>query len=191
MAIEEPEYEVSAERGGYEIRHYDPYIVAEVVVDGSYKDAGNRAFRILADYIFGENTAAIKMEMTAPVESRPATDGTRMEMTAPVLSMPEKGVDGKYRYAFVIERKYSLESVPKPIDDRISLRKTDERVVAALRYSGSWSEANYETHRDELMDALRRDGITAIGEPYSARYNAPFVPWFMRRNEVIVDINAP
>lgn len=188
MAIEEPKFEVIERHDDYEIRRYAPYIVAEVTVDGPMKDAGNQAFRILADYIFGSNTDSTKMKMTAPVESQPAASGTRMKMTAPVIS-EQSGEDGeRYRYAFVIEQKYDLESVPKPLDDRIVLRETEERVVAVIRFSGSWRESNFQKHSEKLMAALKRDGIEPVAEPYHARYNAPFVPTFFRRNEIIVEI---
>jgi hypothetical protein len=188
MATEEPEFEVIERHEDYEIRRYAPYIVAEVTVDGPMKEAGNKAFRILADYIFGSNTDSTKMKMTAPVESQSAASGTRMKMTAPVISeQAEEGGD-RYRYAFVIESKYDLDSVPKPLNEQIALRRVEERVVAAIRFSGSWRESNFDEHREKLLAALARDGIEPAAEPYNARYNAPFVPTFFRRNEVIVEI---
>jgi hypothetical protein len=186
--IEEPEFELLEERDGYEVRDYAPYVIAEVTVTGDFRDSGNTAFRILADYIFGNNTGNTKMAMTAPVESREAGAGTKMQMTAPVLSTEESG--GSYRYAFVIERKYTLESVPKPLDERVSLRETRPRTMAVRRYSGLWSRSNYEKNRSALLDALARDGVRVLGEPYLARYNAPFTPWFLRRNEVLVEIDG-
>jgi len=188
MAIEEPEFNIIEQHEDYDIRQYEPYLVAEVAVNEPFKKAGNTAFGILADYIFGANTSATKMAMTAPVESQDMDSGTRMKMTAPVLSSQEAQEEESYRYAFVIERRYDLDSVPKPIDERINLRMTQARTVAVRRYSGSWSQSNYEKYRAELMSALQRDGIETIGQSYLARYDAPFVPWFLRRNEVIVEV---
>jgi len=190
LAIEEPGYEVIEERDEYEVRRYEPYIVAEVTFYGPYDNVGDRAFSILADYIFGENTTNTRMEMTAPVESATVDSGTKMEMTAPVLSNAVDESANRYRYAFVIESQYTLDSVPKPLDERIRLRQIDARTVAVHRFSGSWRESNFEQHKDLLLDALQRDGIQTIGRPYFARYNAPFVPWFMRRNEVIIEIGT-
>ncbi len=189
MAIEEPEFEIVAKHESYEVRAYAPYVVAEVLVAGDFKDAGNEAFRILADYIFGNNTGDAKMSMTAPVESRVEDEGTKMAMTAPVLSTDAEEGAQSYRYAFVMERKYTLESVPKPRDERITLRQIPPRTVAVRRYSGFWSEANYEENRNALIDDLQRDGVRIVGKPYLARYNPPFMPWFLRRNEVIVEID--
>ncbi len=191
VAIEEPEYEVLEKRDGYEIRRYSPYIVAETVVQGGFEDVGNKAFRILAGYIFGDNSADEKMNMTAPVESRPADSSVKMNMTAPVTS--ERANDGsdQFAYRFVMERKYTLDTLPEPNDPRVQLRKVEARTVAVNRYSGSWSQSNYDEHEEELLTALRNDGIETVGEPTLARYNGPFTPWFLRRNEVMIDINWP
>ena len=163
MAIEEPNYVVLATAGDVEFRQYDPYIVAEVTIGG--ESADNRAFRILASYIFGENTAGEKMAMTAPVETR-----------------------GE-EHAFVMERKYTMDTLPKPIDERIELREKPSRVVAVRKFSGRWSEQNFGKHRRALLEDLAALGVTAIGNPELARYNSPFTPWFLRRNEVMVPVD--
>ena len=188
MAIEEPRYEVLASTDDYEVRRYDSYIIAETDVEGSYKTSGNKAFRILAGYIFGDNQASENMAMTAPVGSRPADDSVKMNMTAPVASAPSQDAADFYTYSFVMENKYSLETLPVPNDPRVRLRVVPERTVAVHRYSGSWSETNYLKHERVLLDALADDGGSTLGAPVSARYNAPFTPWFMRRNEVMIEI---
>jgi hypothetical protein len=185
MAIEEPAYEVLLETKHYEIRRYQPYIVAEVDVDADFKRAGNSAFRVLAGYIFGDNEPQQKMQMTAPVESR---EGVRMNMTAPVTSQPSGG-DGPFTYAFVMERQYTMETLPKPNNPDIRLVRRPARVMAVHRYSGGWSEARYEEHERILLDALAIDRVATTGTPVFARYNAPFTPWFMRRNEVMIEVD--
>jgi hypothetical protein len=185
MAIEEPAYEVLLETKHYEIRRYPPYIVAEVDVDADFKRAGNSAFRVLAGYIFGDNEPQQKMQMTAPVES---TEGIRMNMTAPVSSQPTDG-DGPFTYAFVMERKYTMETLPKPTNPDIRLVQRPARVMAVHRYSGGWSEGRYEQHERILLDALATDRVEVTGTPVFARYNAPFTPWFLRRNEVMVEVD--
>ena len=182
MALEEPEYEVIAEYADFELRHYAPYIVAEVDVDGEMMEGGNSAFKILAGYIFGDNRAAEKMAMTAPVESRPSE---KMAMTAPVTSTETAD---KTTYAFVMEKKYTLDSLPAPTDERIRIRKVPERIVAARRYSGRWTEKKYELNETALMDALAKQGIETVGSPTLARYNSPFSLPFARRNEVMIEI---
>lgn len=174
MAYEEPEYEVLLSAADYEVRRYAPYIVAEVDVEGGMGKSGNEGFRILAGYIFGDNEPGEKMSMTVPVESRP----TREELD-------------RHTYAFVMERRYTLATLPSPVDPRIRLVTRPQRVMAVRRYSGRWTEANYDKQQQALFAALDRDGIKRLGNPLLARYNGPFTPWFMRRNEVLVEIEAP
>ncbi len=185
MAIEEPAYEVLLETKHYEIRRYEPYIVAEVDVDESFKRAGNSAFRVLAGYIFGDNVPQQKMAMTAPVESR---EGERMNMTAPVTSRAGGG-DGSFTYAFVMERKYTVDTLPRPNNPDIRIVQRPERIMAVHRYSGTWSEERYAEHEKTLLDALTIDRVAIVGVPVFARYNAPFTPWFLRRNEIMIEVD--
>ena len=188
MAIEEPSYQVLLQTKHYEIRRYESYIVAEVDVAGDMGSSGNRAFRILAGYIFGNNEPGEKMAMTAPVESQEKPRGEKMEMTAPVLSeAPEPG-ETVYTYAFVMEAKYTLDTLPAPLDPQIRIYEKPARTLAVRRYSGVWSEANYRENEAALLRALATDRVTTIGNPVFARYNAPFTPWFMRRNEIQIEI---
>jgi hypothetical protein len=188
MAYEEPSYEVLEQTVEYEVRRYEPYLVAEVDVEGDFGEAGNKAFRLLAVYIFGDNQNEEKMSMTAPVESRSREEGVRMSMTAPVTSTAP--VSGGYTYAFVMERKYTLDTLPKPRDPGIRLEERAARVMAVRRYSGRWTEGNYRKNEAKLMEALSADGRCSIGAPILARYNSPFTPWFMRRNEVMIEIEG-
>jgi hypothetical protein len=187
MAIEEPEYQVVGQYDNYELREYAPYIIAEVDVQGDFDEAGRDAFRILAGYIFGDNAAAEKMAMTAPVESRPSAKGEKMSMTAPVTAIAA-GDDGRTTYAFVMERKFSLQTLPVPNDDRIRIRAVPERTMAVRRYSGRWTEDKYLQNEKSLLSALDADDIQTIGRPVLARYNSPFSLPFMRRNEVMIEI---
>lgn len=168
MALEQPSYVVLAEVAEYEIREYDPYVVAEVDVSG--KSADRQGFRALAGYIFGDNESSEKMQMTAPVESR---DG-----------------DGdKTTYAFVMESKYTVDSLPAPSNEKIRIREKPARIVAARRFSGRWTDSNVNGHKQQLLRDLAADGIQVLGKIELARYNSPFTPWFLRRNEVIVPID--
>jgi hypothetical protein len=185
MAIEEPEYEVLATYDGYEVRRYAPYLVAEVDVVGD--DSDGRAFRILAGFIFGDNQQSEKMQMTAPVETRKQSEGQKMSMTAPVITEPRE--DSVATYAFVMERKYTLDTLPRPNDERIRLLERPERIIAVRRYSGGWSEARYVENKNALLDALARDNVRASGAAELARYDSPFKLWFMRRNEIWVPID--
>jgi SOUL heme-binding protein len=179
QAIEEPDYKVVRKLDTIELREYAPYVVAEVVLDASAEDAGNKAFPILAGYIFGKNKGERKFAMTAPVTQTAAP--MKMEMTAPVT---QTSVAGGMRVQFVLPKGVSLESAPEPLDPRVQLRLVPAAQWAAIRYSGTWSQANYEEHLALLKAALQTAGVATQGEPVLARYNAPFTPWFMRRNEI-------
>ena len=178
-AIEEPDYQVIRKFDNVELRHYAPYVVAEVVLDAPAEDAGNQAFPILAGYIFGKNKGEKKFAMTAPVTQTAAP--MRMDMTAPVT---QAAVAGGMRVQFVLPKGVTLATAPEPIDPRVQLRVVPAGNWAVIRYSGTWSQANYLEHLDELKAALQAAGVATQGEPVLARYNAPFTPWFMRRNEV-------
>jgi hypothetical protein len=193
MATEEPEYRVVETYPEFELRRYAPYLVAETEVTGQFDGVGSQAFRILADYIFGKNRAQTKMEMTAPVSQKPAAEaGERIAMTAPVTQQPASAAEAdSYRVSFVMPSGYTLETLPEPEDPRVQLREVPGRLMAARRYSGRWTEANYRENEAALLRAVDEAGLTPIADPVYARYNSPFSLWFLRRNEVLVEVEAP
>ena len=184
-ALEEPKYSVLKEYENFEIRNYASYLVAEVDIEGSYNKTGNEAFRILAGYIFGDNQSSTKMNMTAPVESEAIQTSERMNMTAPVFS--NKNVNG-YTYRFVMESKYTQETLPVPNNSKIRITEIKDRVMAVISFSGRWSQKNFEKHEQILVNDLKNAGIGVASEAIYARYNAPFTPWFLRRNEIMFEI---
>jgi len=183
MAIEQPSYEVLESDGQLELRRYEPYIVAETLVDADFERAGNEGFRRLADYIFGNNRSQQKLAMTAPVSQ---TTSERIAMTAPV-SLHRQGE--LYRITFMMPSKYTLETLPEPVDTEVHLREMPGGLVAAIRYSGTWSQQRYEAHRTELESWIDAHGWTVSGEPIFARYDPPFKPWFLRRNEILIPLD--
>lgn len=193
MALEEPSYQVVKTHPGFELRRYAPYLVAETEVTGGFEEVGNRAFRILADYIFGNNRVRETMEMTAPVSQRPvAGEGERIGMTAPVTQRPGEGsAPGTYVLSFVMPRRYTLDSLPEPGDSSVRLREEPARLMAARRYAGRWTQDSYREQEAELPQAVADAGLTPVGVPVYARYNSPFSLPFMRRNEVMVEVAAP
>ena len=152
-------------------------------------NAGNVAFGRLFRYISGANTSQTEIAVTAPVEQAREARGQKIAMTAPV---EQASVDGVYRVGFVVPRKFNRETVPKPVDSRITIREVPARTVAVWRYSGRWTEENFREHERDLRALLVRKGLRATSGDSAiiARYDAPFMPWFMRRNEVLIPIEA-
>ena len=185
MAIEEASYEVVEKDGRFEVRDYAPHILAETIVDGDREEAGGKAFRRLFRYISGENRSREKVAMTAPVSQEPR--GEEIKMTAPV---GQQRVEGQWAISFMMPSTYTLESLPEPKDQSISLRQVPARRMAAVRYSGFWSEKSYRRHRQALESWIHDAGLTVVGEAVWARYNPPFTPWFLRRNEILIPVDA-
>jgi len=182
MAIDEPAYTVARAYDAFEVRNYEPYIVAETVVAGTAADAGNEGFRILAAYIFGANKGSRKIAMTAPVTEVPV----KIAMTAPVAQSAR--ADG-YVVQFAMPREWTLESLPEPTDARVALRAVPARKIAVVRYSGTWSQGGYEEHLKQLQADVAKEGLRWHGEPGWARYDPPWKPWFMRRNEIWLELD--
>jgi hypothetical protein len=178
-AIEEPGYEVIKTFDNVEVRKYAPYVVAEVIVQTSASEAGSAAFPILAGYIFGKNKGEKKFAMTAPVTQ--SAEPMKMAMTAPVT---QSAAANGYRVQFVLPKTVTLAMAPEPLDARVQLREVPSATWAVIRYSGLWTEANYNEHLEKLRAITVAAGIATQGEPVLSRYNGPMTPWFMRRNEV-------
>jgi hypothetical protein len=185
QATEEPGYKVVQQLDGAEVRQYEGYVVAQVLVAGPADKAGNQAFPILAGYIFGKNKGAREFEMTAPVTQAAAP--IQLEMTAPVTQMTAAG---GYLVQFVLPKGVTLVSAPEPLDSRVELRDVPSSRVAVIRYSGFWSQSNYDEHLTKLKSALRSAQIVWTGEPTLSRYDPPFTPWFMRRNEIWLTLRS-
>jgi len=183
MAIEKAKYTVLEKEDGFEIRQYDPQIVAETFVEGDLEKAGNKGFRRLYAYISGENTQKQSISMNAPVSQE--TGSKKIAMTAPVA---QEKKDNRWRITFLMPSEYNLETLPEPNDTRVRLTEESGRLMAAVKYSGTWSEEGYEENKALLQEYIQKRGLTTAGEPVWARYDPPFMPWFLRRNEVLIPV---
>ena len=182
--VEKAKYTVVSRDGAFEIRDYPSYLVAETVVDGTLKNAGNKAFRPLFGYISGKNQAKDKIAMTAPVTQRPSSE--RIAMTAPV---EQRRAERGWLVSFVMPASYTRETLPEPDNPDVTLRQVPESRMAAVRYSGVWSERRYHRYRRRLEQWIASIGLTILDEAVWARYNPPFTPWFLRRNEILIPVD--
>lgn len=185
--LEEPSYTVIEKKPGYEIRQYDPYIVAETVVSSSaYNQDLNQGFSLVADYIFGNNTKQEKISMTTPVLEQPGAASEKIAMTVPVL---EDQTDNATRtIAFVLPSQYTMDTLPTPNNDRVTLRGVDGKKVAALRFSWYATPKRIAKKKTELLELLAADNVTTIATPQAAFYNPPLSMPLVLRNEILVDI---
>lgn len=181
---EELKYEVLLKDSSFEIRQYASHIAARASLEGDYKSVQRPLFRLLAGYIFGKNTTDEKIAMTAPV----IVDGTSIAMTAPVAI--KKGEGDRWEMAFSMPAKYSMETLPRPLDERVLLTQVPERTVAVLRFPGSFGDlAKRKSKLEDLMKWLEnRKDYQASGRPVFAGYDPPFTLPFLRRNEVMVEV---
>ncbi len=190
LATEEPQYRIERDYGSFEVRVYEPTIVAETVVTGSFGDGSSEGFRRLAGYIFGANDGGRKIAMTAPVGAEPARSapGTKIAMTAPVGS--EK-TSGGWVVTFTMPASFTMKSLPAPDDARVRLREVPAKRVAAVRFSGTWGAEKFEDAARKLASDARAAGLEpADAPPAFARYDPPWTPWFLRRNEVLIPLDG-
>jgi hypothetical protein len=185
MAIEEASYKVVDSDNNFELRDYDPYVLAETVVEGNLEEAGDKAFNRLFRYISGANRSREKIAMTAPVSQQPKRE--KIKMTAPV---GQQRVEEGWAVSFMMPAAYTLETLPEPEAPAITLRQVPAHRMAAVRYSGFWSEKGYLRNKRELESWIQEKGLAIAGDPVWARYNPPFMPWFLRRNEVLIPVEA-
>ena len=183
-AADGPAYTVVNSFSAFEVRQYDPYIVAEVTVPGPADEVGSQGFRLLSAYIFGGNKGRRSLAMTAPVTNAPVP--VRLPMTAPVTqsASPTTGDGGGFIVRFTMPRGETLATLPTPENARVRLRELPGQLYAVITYSGRWTQANDQEHADLLRKAAVDAGLKPVGEPVVARYDAPFVLPPLRHNEV-------
>lgn len=192
--IETPRYAVVTKNSEYEVREYEPYIVAKAEVPGPYASALNRGFRIIADYIFGNNMRAGYAIMQGnendlQVGSQQSKGSEKIAMTAPVIS--EKAglnVHGSYSISFVMPSKYSMDTLPVPRDARVKIDRVERRKAAAITFSGYATDKRVQEKCDKFRRMLERDGIRSSPKCKVAQYNPPWTFPLMRHNELIIDL---
>ena len=204
MAVEEPKFELIAQDGSREIRRYAPLIVAETLVSGDMDAASGKGFRLIADYIFGNNTrageaaekASQKIAMTAPVVLEPVAASQKIAMTAPVTAEPlDAALDlasaTQWRIQFVMPAEYAMPALPKPNNEAVTLRQLPARTFAVLTYSGLNSASRIHEKTAELSAWLNARGAEPMCGPLLARYDPPWTLPMWRRNEIQIELKLP
>lgn len=185
---EEPAYEVVIKEGNFEIRKYPQRITAEVVVPNDSKHPDNDAFRILAGYIFGKNRAKEKIAMTVPVtmEKSAREESTqKIAMTVPVTT---ETLESGMRMRFFMPSRFTLETLPVPVDNRVQLRTFSPQSFAVIGFSGLLTKKASKEHEARLRKLMREHSYEPKGEALVTAYNPPWTLPFMRRNEVWIPI---
>ena len=186
---EQQPYRVLRQYPGFELRHYPSYVVAEVEVDGGFDRASNMGFGPLVAFIGGRNRAGSRIAMTAPVIQEPSSNqGVSIPMTAPVIQEPAS--DGRHIVQFVMPAEMTLTDMPTPDDSRVNLRLVSAHDAAVVRYSGFASAGKYDARLATLLADVNQAGLQPAGAPRSARFDPPWTPPFLRRNEVILPVRA-
>jgi len=182
---EEQKYTVEQKFPKFEVRRYEACVFADVTVTGDFESAGSVGFRPLIGYISGNNKPNSKIAMTAPVVQEPVF---KIDMTSPVLQQ-SSGLENII--SFVMPAGMTLDALPIPTNSKVSLREVPEQLLAVSRFSGRWTVATYLKHVTELESSIAQSGFTSNGSPRFARFDPPWTPWFMRRNEIQIPIAIP
>ena len=186
---EEASYQLLREQGQFDIRRYEPLLVATTRVDSDFDEAGEQAFRRLFSYISGDNRDSQEIAMTIPViaSERPANEIEGFAIT----QQPDPETDNRgWRFMFVLPAGFTLQNAPEPADERVRLEQLPARKVAVLQYSGSWDIGQFDDHADRLLQWLRELNLQADSAPRLAAYDPPLALPFLRRNEIMIDIKS-
>lgn len=159
-------YEVLESHKGFELRSYPAHTVVSIAAPGDLGSAGMGAFGYLAGYIGGRNQANQAIAMTAPV-------------------LQEKKGAG-FQVSFVLPAE--MRNHPLPSDPRLALETKEPSVMAAIRFSGMASESLFQRKAQELSERCEAAGFKVTSEPLFARYNGPWTPPMLRRNEVLLKV---
>ena len=199
MAIEEPKYQVTQVDGAFEVRTYAQILIAETFVDGDMDEASNKGFRLIADYIFGNNqspnsNASSKIAMTAPVSMEPVP--TKIAMTAPVTIEPQSMTTSvqaakRWRIHFVMPSQYTLANIPKPKNEAVTLKEVPSKHFVVHSYTGFNNLSRVQSKTDEAMEWASSKSLKVIGTPQLSRYDPPWTLPMFRRNEIMLEIAAP
>jgi len=177
-------YSVVGQHDGFELRRYPECIVASIEVTSSFERAGNSGFSALVSYITGNNQSRSKMAMTAPVIQE---KGVGLVQEYPVL---EQQAGDNHIISFVMPEGWTMDTLPDPVDQRVVLREVPVELVAVDQFTGRWSKSSYQARLETLERRIKRAGFEIVGVARFARFDPPWTPWFMRRNEIQIPVQS-
>ena len=180
--VETPGYEVMQSQDKIEIRQFKPMVIAEVKISGHRENAISEGFRVLADYIFGNNIVQQTIAMTAPVQQQASR---KIAMTSPTQLQSEKD---SWLVSFIMPSEYSLDTLPKPTNNRINIKRIPSKKFVTITFSGTNSNENLKIHEKKLEKFIRAKNISVTGTSKYAFYNPPWTLPLMRRNEVMIEV---
>jgi hypothetical protein len=170
MTLQQP-YKVLAQHKGFELREYPAGIQIETTVGGDFVSAGNRGFRPLVQFISGNNKARQSIAMTAPV-------------------IQESSGAAKHMVRFVLPEEMKSSDVPAAVDASVKVIEVPRHVAAAKRFSGSWSQDRFDLEGKKLISELLSSGLETVGSLYFARFDPPWKPGFLKRNEDLIRVKG-
>lgn len=162
-------YTVVKKYADFEVRHYPDYLLAQTQQTGDFVAAGYRGFQPLFQFITGRNEQSQKISMTAPVLQRETAART-------------------HSVAFVMPASMTRENIPHPSDPGVTTEFVPAHNVAVITFRGSWSEKLMRDKAAQLTAAVQREGLTPTGDVYVARFDPPWKPGFIKKNEVLLDL---
>ena len=167
--VEKPKYQVVSSQANIEIRKYNPMIIALVEVQGERKEAIRGGFKMLADYIFGNNKSKEDIPMTAPVK--------------------QQKFQKNWQISFIMPSEYNMETLPQPNNKNIGLKELPSKKYIVINFSGVISDQNIALNEEKLKKYIFENEIQSLSTPIYAFYNPPWILSFMRRNEIMMEIN--
>ncbi len=182
---EQANYQVAVSEGKFEIRDYAPMIVAQGEFIGQRNEAIDKGFMVVASYIFGKNISEKKIDMTTPVMQQ---SSEKIPMTVPI--MQAKGQNNSWTLSFVMPSEYTLQTLPVPNNPDIKLKEIPAKRFAVIRFSGMWTQSNLTKRTLELETFLKSKQLVTLSSPVYAFFNPPWTPWFLRRNEIMIEIQV-
>lgn len=190
-SYEEPSWKSLKKDGKFELRLYPSVVAASVTVPVDNKDskAMNKAFGMLAGYIFGKNKSKAKIAMTVPVTEIRKDESEKIAMTVPVVSA-RSGSRSDMTMSFYMPSSYKIEDLPEALDKNIQFSVVPSKTYATVRFSGLAGSDSIAANTRELKSFIEKNKLEIVGEPISAYYNPPWTLPFLRRNEVWLEVRA-